>query len=936
MDEDPLHVARAVATNFEYDIFVSYAHADDTLPEGSSARFGWVTALVRNLNSGVNVLRKRIFIDHQLRPLDAFNEDLKAKVAHSALLLLLLSRNYVKSEWCGVELYHFLKARSDDPNRPRNVVMVELVPFENLEPAPPLLQCVRKELIHAQFWYRHENSGLDRVVGFPCPKDVAKSDYYWLQLHKLVQAIDDRLAELSLPRQAISWASVPAIVTGASRSTEIKPTLMETDTNIAGVFLADVTDDLVPERENMRAFLSNEKIRVLPEGDYYGKSGAELNDELGKHIDSSCLFVQLLSNSLGRTPSGARSRLPQLQFDVVSSKCIPIMQWRDPALDPRSVADPAHTALLNSRFVHANNIERFKQEVVAKFRALHATASDVNPHQAPGVIIAHRDDSSGLTQAGDTSKVNLTPYVGLRSFTEKESQLFFGRDAQVGRLLDKLATCRFLAVVGESGSGKSSLVRAGIIPALYGNALSKIAGSWNIITFKPGDTPLGNLACRLAEDERWRGTMPESEAAPYLAALLASSSAALIKLFDAVCYRFNGEAVLLIVDQFEEIFRFRQRNVDQAEAFVKLILRSSAEAGRPIYVAITMRADFLGRCAAFYELPDAINSGLYLTPRLDREQLRSVIEGPLQLVGGAIDPALTNILLNEITDEDELPVFQHKLFRMWCNAHEHGRKTLTYRDVEAVCCPLAAVADVNVTKGTTIEVFSANRGRAIDIHAEEIFLQLEPQQQNLAEELFLALTERRDGLDVRRPTRFIDLAIGLDARGRADVMSVIDAYRAEGVGFIIPPASELIDDETVIDITHESLIRHWRRLQDWLAHYTADLDELKDLQMLAARYATNRGDLLDSSEFTDFKSLITRLQGKILAGGRVLRHGDILSEVDNFMRESERALDEYSQACKDWENQKNQAYEDFLSPGGAYVSNRSIFDFEHGPIQRRR
>lgn len=290
------------------------------------------------------------------------------------------------------------------------------------------------------------------------------------------------------------------------------------------------------------------------------------------------------------------------------------------------------------------------------------------------------------------------PYVGLRPFEEREALLFFGRDAHVRDLLRKFAQQRFTAVIGVSGSGKSSLVRAGLIPALHSGDLPRAGHRWNVFTFKPGNAPLANLAKELVRDERWVGAT-DGTAEHYLAHALAVSPLTLAEMYGTARQRFAGEAVLLVVDQFEEIFRYRrgdqrrdppdQGNIDEAEAFVKLLLRSGAEPEVPIYVLITMRTDFFGQCSLFYGLPEAINGGIYLTPRLDRDQITSVIASPLALAGGGIDGALVARLINTLADEDELPVLEHALLRMWQHARGNGRSHLDERDFGAMCRPPA-------------------------------------------------------------------------------------------------------------------------------------------------------------------------------------------------------------------------------------------------------
>jgi hypothetical protein len=363
------------------------------------------------------------------------------------------------------------------------------------------------------------------------------------------------------------------------------------------------------------------------------------------------------------------------------------------------------------------------------------------------------------------------PYVGLRPFTEKEALLFFGRDAHVRDLLAKLESKqRFISVLGASGTGKSSLVRAGLISALHRGALASAGHNWKVHIFKPGDAPLSNLAHALTEDERWidNGDRPTSVSS--LRSSLAVSPLALTQLYRQRSDLFNNEALLLVVDQFEEIFRYRQKEVDEAEAFIKLLLRSATE-NVPIYVVITMRSDFLGNCVAFFELPEAINSGIYLTPRLGPDQIKSIITSPLTLVGSEVDPLLVNRLINTLGGEDELPVLEHALLRMWDRAREAGRSRIEASDFEATCAP----PEGRITISDKKDEFStgAMLSFAIDNHASQIYDALTPPQRAITRQIFLALVERREGRDIRRPQNFRELVEQAGEQERENLLTVM-------------------------------------------------------------------------------------------------------------------------------------------------------------------
>ena len=126
---------------------------------------------------------------------------------------------------------------------------------------------------------------------------------------------------------------------------------------------------------------------------------------------------------------------------------------------------------------------------------------------------------------------------------------------------------------------------------------------------------------------------------------------------------------LLVVDQFEEIFRFHEAGQTQQEAaneFVSLLLEAAAQKEVPIYVVLTMRSDFIGECGQFEGLAEMVNRGEFLIPRLTREQYKRVIEGPIKVAGGQIAPRLLQRLLNDLGQQaDQLPCLQHALMRTW-------------------------------------------------------------------------------------------------------------------------------------------------------------------------------------------------------------------------------------------------------------------------------
>lgn len=385
-----------------YDVFVSYAHADNEKPLGSAAQYGWITTLAHNLNTGPGHLRKNLFIDHRLKPGDVFSDDLLAKVAGSRLLLLLLSQNYIDSKWCGKELDHFIRTHANDLDKPADVFVVELFPFETFTNVPTNIQNLRKRLIHAQFWHKAADAAAPLLAGNPTPKESGPESerHYWQRLHELGSAIDSRLRTVQQDQSSISVSVRTAASQPIAPQENAKPVL-------GRVLLADTTDDLVQQRNAIKAALESEGIAVSPEGDYVGLTPEEFEAEFARDLARSQLFVQLLSPTMGRTSRNCPVPLPQLQFDRAVSAKLLIMQWCERLPSPDDIADPSHARLFNTEYLRVTNRTAFQSEILAKLRAIAQEveaarlAALVQPVRAPGKKMIFVDDIAGEKDLND-------------------------------------------------------------------------------------------------------------------------------------------------------------------------------------------------------------------------------------------------------------------------------------------------------------------------------------------------------------------------------------------------------------------------------------------------------------------------------------------------------------------------------------------------------
>jgi WD40 repeat protein/energy-coupling factor transporter ATP-binding protein EcfA2 len=400
--------------------------------------------------------------------------------------------------------------------------------------------------------------------------------------------------------------------------------------------------------------------------------------------------------------------------------------------------------------------------------------------------------------------VTLNPFPGLRPFKIEESHLFFGREGQSDEVLLKLSKNRFVGVIGPSGSGKSSFIYCGVLPILYGGFLTDASPNWEVIVTRPGAGPIDNLAESLLKNNQEYLDADADERKikrTIFSTLLRSSSLGLVEAVEQ-SRRSADVNYLILVDQFEELFRFKDstdpNSVNETLAFVNLLIEAINYPDSPIYVAITMRSDFIGDCAQFPELTRKINDSHYLIPQLTREQKRRAIEGPVAVGGAQITPRLVQQLLNDLGDNpDQLPILQHALMRTWSY-------WASYRDYDDEAVDLKHYEAI----GTMRE--------ALSMHANEAYDELTEDQQHICEVLFKAITEKRgENFGIRRPTRLNEIASIADC-SEDEVIEVIEKFREPGRSLLTPAHGTPIGSKSMIDISHESLMRIWVRLKNWV------------------------------------------------------------------------------------------------------------------------
>jgi WD40 repeat protein/serine/threonine protein kinase len=411
-----------------------------------------------------------------------------------------------------------------------------------------------------------------------------------------------------------------------------------------------------------------------------------------------------------------------------------------------------------------------------------------------------RSSSSDLA----VRSVIANPYKGLRAFAEADAAVFFGRELLVCRLIARFQENHplrnFLAVVGPSGSGKSSVVSAGLVPAIRRGVIADMAES----TDNAGDETRTMLTPRSAsslKSEFIVQTVPGSHPLQNLeAGLLSIASQPLHDLGS----RFESDpsallhalreirgTTLLVIDQFEEVFTLTESERERAQ-FLELLRVAVTAADSPLRLVIALRADFTDRPLHYAEFGELMRQRTEFVLPLSADELERAIVGPARQVGLEVDPELIATVIHDVQDElGALPLLQYAL---------------------------TEVFDRRTGKILSLTAYQASGGvfGALARRAQEVYDGLKLEWHHTAHQIFLRLVTLGDGVrDTRRRVRLAEL---LKLRG--DVQSVLDAFcKYRLIAFDVDPATR----EPMVELAHEALLRAWETLQQWLDASRSDI-----------------------------------------------------------------------------------------------------------------
>lgn len=405
---------------------------------------------------------------------------------------------------------------------------------------------------------------------------------------------------------------------------------------------------------------------------------------------------------------------------------------------------------------------------------------------------------------GSVTPPGACPYRGLERFDEEHAEFFFGRDDDTAMVTEKLKASRFLAVLGPSGSGKSSLLRAGLVPAVR---RGRLVGSetWTIAVFTPGPRPTVTLAVQLAR------LFPGGALQDTLDRLDEDRRTLDLAICQGLADSLPGDRVLLVVDQFEELFTVCADEAARTAFLANLLHAATVPNGRMVAV-VGMRADFYHRCAAYPELRALVADWQHLVGPLDAEGMRQAVEEPARRVELEIEAGLVDTILADVGERPgTLPLLEHVLLELW------GRRRGSMLTLEAY-------------------VATGGLDGALGKRADDIYAGFSSHQQQIARRILLRLIQPGEGAeDTRRQAAMSELVAS--SQDQPDVDAVVKTLADER---LVTVGRDETSGAQVVDLVHEALIRAWPELRAWIDDERDELRAQRHLTEAATEW--NRAD----------------------------------------------------------------------------------------------
>jgi WD40 repeat protein/serine/threonine protein kinase/DNA-binding XRE family transcriptional regulator len=514
-------------------------------------------------------------------------------------------------------------------------------------------------------------------------------------------------------------------------------------------------------------YMSPEQIRLLsvrPQTDIY------------------CLGVMLYEMLTGTLPFTGPT-----PFDM-------IQQHINTPMPPLSARQPGLPAALDEVIARATakDPEARYADALSLFKDFRQAAGRIIDTHAPTLTYEEEDSETEIDN----------PYKGLHAFSEADTDNFFGRETLVQQLLARLGEggelSRFLAVIGPSGSGKSSVVRAGLIPALRRGGLPG-SENWFIVDMLPGKHPFEELEASLL---RVAVNPPQS-----LLSQLKDGARGLLRAVHRILPADESVELVLVIDQFEEIFTFVEEEAERALLLENMATAVLDERSR-LRVIITLRADFTDKPLRYIDFGEMMNRRFEFVLPLTTDEVERAVVGPAQRVGLRLEKGLVSTIIREAGNQPgTLPLLQHALSELF---ERREGCTLTIKAYHEIGGVLGAL-------GRRAEAIYASLDSAGQAGARQLFLRLVTLGEGTEDTRRRVLREELESLVVDR----VQLSIVIEAFGHARLLS-----------FDRDP----ITRGPTLEVAHEALLREWTRLREWVSESRADVRMQRQLASAASEW----------------------------------------------------------------------------------------------------
>jgi WD40 repeat protein len=526
------------------------------------------------------------------------------------------------------------------------------------------------------------------------------------------------------------------------------------------------------------------------------------------------MVLETMHSEIAQVTEGQNEILTRLDALVSGTDSTALAEWSDGMADLLGSIGKVETAVDEGFDEFSARVVGQHAELLARFDQISQTATRIE--SKVDRVLRFLDDGHYVIEGQSTVPLHRPPaageppFMGLQYFDESNAGLFFGREKLVGHLVARLQSHHFLTVIGASGSGKSSVVRAGLIPVLKGEKVLAEApvlppGSvlWPVHIITPTDHPLISLAASLT---RQSSSLDETR---QLAADLARDEANLGLAVHRLLSQTKAEHLLLVIDQFEELFTLCQDAAEQ-KAFVDCLLKNAHPGSHaPLILVIILRADFYADCARFDNLRQAISEEQEYIGPMSTEELRRAIEEPALQGGWKFEPGLVDLLVKDAgTEPGALPLLSHALLETWRNRSSHTMTLESYAESGGVKGAIAKTAEMIYSQGLTLE------------------------QQTLARNIFLRLTNVGQGERETRRRVLLKELIPTGAQSAA----------IENVLHLLTDARLITTEQDSVELAHEAIIQEWPKLRGWLEENRAGLQIHRRLTEAAQEWAKTGND----------------------------------------------------------------------------------------------